>query len=139
MANSKKFVSLFVISAVALVVCCIVGCTDDEQAKMIDRQKKMDNQDQQTQPAPPPVSTPTSSDTNVSQPVDTPAQPETKTVTTYHFTSSTERNPVDCNREGEIHECGLKYNDCGKDGNETYGCQVGVHEWYTVVEETVTN
>jgi hypothetical protein len=135
-----------------MIVCPVVllflnGCTDDEQAKMIERQKQIDANQRQEEPKQqePEQSTAdtSSSQTQASDP--TPASdesqpteeatPEPQTQTMYHFTSTTETRTVTCAKDGEIEACGVSFKECGKSGDDEYHCQTGVHFWTT--EETV--
>lgn len=65
-----------------------------------------------------------------------PKEPEYEEVTTYYFTSNTEKVAVECYQEGRITSCGVNYNDC-KDNTE-YACQTGVKEWFKTDKKLVT-
>lgn len=128
------------------ILFCASACTDDEQQRMIDRQKRQEEQQQQQRetqqtPATPteqPSSTPIEEQTPAPEATpEAPPEPEKQTVTTYYFTSSTERGVVQCAEDSEMTNCGLSFTKCGKDGSDSYYCQAGVHTWYTEREELV--
>jgi prepilin-type N-terminal cleavage/methylation domain-containing protein len=134
----EVLVLLAIVAVFLVLLSNLVGCTSDDQAKAT-------SADTQTQEQT--SGGTTSVDTGTSQvevaqndqpaEEEKPAEPETKTVTTYHFTSISERNTVDCDSEGKSEGCGATYSDCGPKRDETYACQTGVHEWSTNREELV--
>jgi hypothetical protein len=58
-----------------------------------------------------------------------PAEPETETH--YFFTSTTEKNPVECTEDGDITPCGVHWKNC--EGDREYTCQIGVKSWSKAV------
>lgn len=150
--NNKGFTLIEVLVFLALLVVAgvflfnLTGCTDDDQAKEVARQRAIETREAAEQQANQQNSG-QSADTSTQQTEvaqnDTPAEPEkpaepqTETITTYHFTSTTERSSVDCANEGKVEACGVNYASCGKDGADSYACQTGVHEWATSREELV--
>jgi type IV secretory pathway VirB10-like protein len=146
--KSHKLVIIAVIAGLALLV-CMMGCTSDDQAQEIARQKRIEERQQQEAAAAEAAKLPepngSATATQEAQPEERqpqeeekPVEPKTQTVTTYHFTSSTERGTVDCNSEGKIDACGGVFENCGAHRDETYACQTGVHAWETSKEELVT-
>jgi hypothetical protein len=119
----------------------MVGCSDNDQDKEVERQKRIAAQEQQEQDQRAREQASATQDTSSSdsQPAqeETKPEPKTETITTYHFTSSTERGAIDCKDEGKVSACGVSYESCG-DGSDSYACQVGVHEWHTQKDVLVT-
>jgi len=112
----------------------LVGCTSDNQATATTSTDSQPAQEQTQEQTAPPVEV-AQNDTPTEP--EKPAEPETKTITTYHFTSISERGSIDCDSEGKSEGCGATYSDCGPKRDETYACQTGVHEWSTSREELV--
>lgn len=146
--KNKGFTVIEVLVLLALLVVVgvflfnLTGCTDDDQAKEVARQKRIEAQEQQEQQARDDHNSQeqTSRDNETAAQAkeeEKPAEPKKETVTTYHFTSTTERNSVDCASEGKVEACGVVYDSCGREGNDSYACQTGVHEWSTSREELV--
>jgi hypothetical protein len=127
---------------------CLVGCTDDDQAKEVARQKRIEAQEQAEQQANQQNSQATP-DTS-SAPVEVaqneapaepekPAAPETRTVTTYHFHSA-EYGERNCDNSGKESACGVSFESCGsndRDRDEDYFCLTNVKVWSTSKEELV--
>jgi len=64
-----------------------------------------------------------------------PPEPEYREVTTYYFTSATEKTVVECHEEPELTNCGVTFKDCN--GSEYY-CQVSVRHFTKTKKELVT-
>jgi len=64
-----------------------------------------------------------------------PPEPEYRDVTTYYFTSNTEKTAVSCSDEGAMHECGITFEDCN---GSAYYCQTGVKVFSKTKKELVT-
>ena len=119
--------------AVILLVAGFSGCTNDDQPPAATEIRITENHSVTQVPVATPVSVAAEA-TAIAKPESTP-EPHIISVTTYHFTSNSERIVVDCDRDGVLHECGVSFADCGKDGAHSYDCQVGVHEWITKYSE----
>lgn len=131
--KNKGFTLIEVLVLLALIVTCLiflgnlVSCTSDEQPRAAAAER------QEEAPSAP---------IEVAQ-NDTPAEPEKpagpqyETITTHHFTSSSETHSIDCTEAGKDEACGISYESCGSKGEDAYYCQTGVHAWTTEKQQLV--
>jgi hypothetical protein len=129
----KRSLILLILSSLVLA-----SCTDPEQQAMIEKHRRQEEQyaadklarqeaervakEQADRNATnPPVAEPSS-------PPDSPEPAKNKPKVTYYFTSSTERQVVECTSPARLEPCGFTEDDCA-DHTASYYCQTGVKSW----------
>lgn len=124
-------------SSLLIISLLFASCSNKEQEESAARQARQEQQDAADRQHQAEVDRIKEENTPAAKPEpEQPAEPQYEEVRHYFFTSSTERNPVECTEEPETQPCGVTYKYCKNDLG--YYCQVGVKSWSKVEKELVS-
>jgi len=124
--------------AILMLTLALPACTNSEQAEETARQERREAEMRRLQQERQAAEQRTKEEQKVQPEPEEPAapsEPEYREITTYFFTSNTEKVAVACNDEGTMHECGVTFEDCN---GSAYYCQTGVKVFSKTKKELVT-
>ena len=132
--NKSKIVTLVLIAGAVIPILSMYACTDSEQEKAIKRRQLIEQQEESDREADRQRRREEARREEARREAEEaakPKEPQYEEVTHYHFTSNSEKVPVECSADGEVETCGAHFRHCGKDEDTEYACQTGVKEWTT--------